>query len=368
MHNPPMTETEAFIVLNMLPHVGPVRVKRLLAAFGSAEKILSAGNAALQRVEGIGPEVATSLINWQISVDLARETKLIEKDNVTVVTLADPKYPSLLREIHDPPIVLYVRGTLPADGHSVGLVGTRKPSHYALECAKKLSYQLAYSGLTVTSGLARGIDTASHQGAIAAKGQTIAVLGSGLKNLYPPENAELADKIADGHGAVITEFSMERTADRQTFPMRNRIISGLSFGLLVVEAGVKSGALISATQAGEQGRSLYAVPGRIDQPHAIGSNKLIQQGAKLVTSAQDILDDLGLLFPKIPDLAPPKPAVSLTSREQVVYDALQDDETPIDEIIAKCGLPTPEVSSTLLALEMRKLVKQLPGGRFIKLI
>lgn len=361
-----MTETEAYIVLNMLPHIGPVRVRRLLAAFGSAEKIFQASHASLQRAEGIGPEAASSITGWEKSVDLAREMKLIEKDNVTVVTLADPRYPRLLREIHDPPIVLYVRGTLPPDGHSVGLVGTRKPSHYALECAKKLSYQLAYSGLTVTSGLARGIDTASHQGALAAKGRTIAVLGSGLQNLYPPENAELADKIAAENGAIITEFSMETTADRQTFPMRNRIISGLSFGLLVVEAGTKSGALISATQAAEQGRSLYAVPGRIDQPHAIGSNRLIQQGAKLVTSAQDILDDLGLLFPEKPELSSPRPEAALSPSEKAIYDALQDDETPIDEIIARSGLPTPEVSSTLLALEMRKLVKQLPGGRFVK--
>jgi DNA processing protein len=271
----------------------------------------------------------------------------------------------LLREIHDPPIVLYVWGHL-SDPHAIGIVGTRSPSHYAAECAKKLAYQLAYAGLTVVSGLARGIDTAAHRAALAAKGRTIAVLGSGLDALYPPENRELAEKISEA-GAVISEFPMTTVADRQTFPMRNRIISGLAAGLLVVEAGAASGALISASQAADQGRSIYAVPGRIDHPKAIGSNRLIQQGAKLVTSAQDILDDFGLLFPERPELSRPTEGPNLTAIERRVRESIGDDETPIDTIIAKCGLPTHEVSSTLLALEMRKLVKQLPGSRFVKI-
>ena len=218
----------------------------------------------------------------------------------------------------------------------------------------------------MVSGLARGIDTAAHSAALAAKGRTIAVLGSGLGALYPPENRALAERIA-GSGAVVTEFSMTTEADRQTFPMRNRIISGLSAGLLVIEAGVASGALISATQAADQGRSIYAVPGRIDHPGAIGSNRLIQQGAKLVTNAQDILDDFGLLFPQMPNLARPVVEPNLTPTERSVHESIGDEETPIDTIIAKCGLPTHEVSSTLLALEMRKLVKQLPGSRFVKI-
>jgi len=166
---------------------------------------------------------------------------------------------------------------------------------------------------------------------------------------------------------VISEFPMQTQADRQTFPMRNRIISGLSFGLLVVEAGAKSGALISASQAADQGRTLYAIPGRIDQPAALGSNRLIQQGAKLVLSAQDILDDLGLLFSQTPDLQRPLPAMELTGNLKNVYESLGDDEIFLDDLISKCGLPTSEVSSTLLALEMKRLVKQLPGGRFVKL-
>jgi DNA processing protein len=360
-----MTDTEAFIALNMLPHIGPVRVRKLLEHFGSPQQILEARPGDLRRVQGIGDDIAESIASWKVHCDPAAEQERAKKFGAEIVTQSDPAYPALLRQIHDPPILLYVWGTL-KDCHTIGVVGTRKPSHYAAESAKKLAYQLAYSGLTVVSGLARGIDTAAHQAALAAHGRTMAVLGSGLGRLYPSENRELAERIA-ASGAVITEFPMTTAADRQTFPMRNRIISGVSAGLLVVEAGVTSGALISATQAAEQGRSVYAVPGRIDHPGAIGSNRLIQQGAKLVTSAQDILDDFGLLFPKVPALDHPAPPLNLTPTERSVRESIGDDETPIDTIISKCGLPTNEVSSTLLALEMRKLVKQLPGGRFVKI-
>jgi DNA processing protein len=360
-----MTDTEAFVALNMLPHIGPVRVRKLLEVFGSPQEILHAKRKDLRSVQGIGDDVAESITSWKIHSDPAAELERAGNFGAAIITQANASYPALLREIHDPPIVLYVWGSL-RDSHAIGIVGTRKPSHYAAECAKKLAYQLAYSGVTVASGLARGIDTAAHQAALAARGRTVAVLGSGLDLLYPPENRELAEKIA-ASGAVITEFPMSTAADRQTFPMRNRIISGLSAGLLVVEAGAASGALISAAQAAEQGRSIYAVPGRIDHPGAIGSNRLIQQGAKLVTSAQDILDDFGLLFPRTPDLARPALALNLTPAERSVRECIGDDETPIDTIISKCGLPTHEVSSTLLALEMRKLVKQLPGSRFVKI-
>lgn len=361
-----MTEPEAYIALNMIRKVGPVRVRRLLEAFSSPVKVLQAGERELRAVDGIGVDVAESILAWESQVDLVEELRLVAEFGAKVVTMGCPGYPALLREIHDPPIVLYVWGELQdRDRHAIGVVGTRKPSHYAGECAKKFAYQLAYSGVTVVSGLARGIDTAAHQGALAAKGRTIAVIGSGFLSTYPPENQALAEKIADS-GAVVSEFSMKVQADRQTFPMRNRIISGCSFGLLVVEAGVRSGALISANQAGEQGRSIYAVPGRIDQPNAFGSNRLIQQGAKLVMSAADILDDMGLLFAETPSLTP-VPAPELGENEALVYAALGDEEAHIDEIIARCGLPTPLASSTLLALEMKKLVRQRPGSRFVKL-
>jgi DNA processing protein len=266
--------------------------------------------------------------------------------------------------------VLYVWGEIQdRDHHALGIIGARRTTHYGSESAKKLAYQLAYAGLTVISGLARGIDTAAHQGAIAAKGRTIAVIGSGLLKLYPPENRGLAEKIANGSGAVVSEFSMEIEPDRQTFPMRNRIISGWSHGILVVEAGLNSGALITAAQALEQGRSVYAVPGHINAPSAMGSNRLIQQGAKLVMDASDILDDLQILLPETkpsPEAAA-RPLPELSDDERRVYHAIDSTETAIDLIAAKCDLPSSTVSSTLLRLELKRLVKQLPGKYFVKL-
>jgi DNA processing protein len=362
-----MTETEAHIALNMVPKLGPVRLRRLLEIFETPQRILAAPAGELERVDGIGPDVARSIAGWEKSVNLAAELQRIADFGAHVLIPSDEAYPPLLREIHDPPIALYVWGELtPRDRHGIGVVGPRKPSHYATECAKKLSYQLAYAGLTIYSGLARGIDTAAHQGALAAKGRTIAVLGSGLNHLYPPENRELAARIADGNGAVISEFPMDTAPDRQTFPMRNRIVAGCSFGLLVAEAGLTSGALITAGQAADQGRTLYALPGRIDNPAALGSNRLIQQGAKLVQSAQDILDDLGMLFAEQPELARAPLPPDLSDAEKSILAALRDDETTIDEIITRSGLPSGTVSSTLLALEMKRLVKQLPGARFVK--
>jgi DNA processing protein len=360
-----MTEAEAYIALNMVPRIGPVRVRRLLDALGSPLHVLSAPSTRLASIPGIGQEAAQTLSRWQDHTDLSRELSLVRSHSARVVTLADPDYPPLLREIHDPPTVLYTLGDLlPRDRHAIGVIGTRKPSHYASDAAKKLSFQLARAGITVASGLARGIDTLAHQAALAAKGRTIAVLGSGLARIYPPDNIPLAEKITSS-GAVITEFPMDTTADRQTFPMRNRIISGISFGVLVVEAGHRSGALISANQAADQGRTLYAVPGRIDNPNAIGSNRLIQQGAKLVSTASDILDDFGILFADTPDLpAPPSP--QLPPNEQTIHTALGDDETHIDSLVEKTGLPSHTVSSTLLALEIKKLVRRLPGGHFVK--
>ncbi|MDD5200691.1 MAG: DNA-processing protein DprA [Terrimicrobiaceae bacterium] len=362
-----MTETEAHIALNMVPRLGPVRLRHLLDSFGTPQRVLAASASDLERINGVGPEAARSIAGWEKTVNLAAELQRIADFGAHVLIPSSPDYPALLREIHDPPIALYVWGSLmERDRHGIGVVGSRKPSHYATECAKKLSYQLAYAGITIYSGLALGIDTAAHQGALAAKGRTVAVLGSGLNHLYPPQNRELAERIAAGNGAVISEFSMDIAPDRQTFPMRNRIVAGSSFGLLVAEAGVTSGALITATQAAEQGRTLYAIPGRIDQPGALGSNRLIQQGAKLVQSAQDILDDLGMLFAEQPTLTAPAPPSDLTEPERAVLAALADDETHIDHITARSRLPTAMVSSTLLALEMKRLVKQLPGSRFVR--
>src|SRR5712671_3225771 len=365
-----MNATEACIALNMLPTVGPVRLRKLLEVFKQPQQILAAKRSELRGAEGIGNEVADQIANWESIVDLAAELDRIREFGAAVITQESPSYPKPLREIHAPPIVLYVWGELQErDHHAIGIIGARRTTHYGTESAKKLAYQLAYAGLTVISGLARGIDTAAHQGALAAKGRTIAVIGSGLAKLYPPENGPLAEKIRNGNGAVVSEFSMDIEPDRQTFPMRNRIISGWSHGILVVEAGLNSGALITAAQALEQGRSVYAVPGHINAPTAHGSNRLIQQGAKLVMEAGDILDDLQILLPekqRLPEAAA-RPLPELTEDERLVYDAINPTETPIDRIATTSNLPSATVSSALLRLELKHLVKQLPGKYFVKL-
>jgi DNA processing protein len=362
-----VSRKEAFVALNMVPRLGPVNLRRLLEVFGSPDRVLTASRRELSAIDGLGQDIVDSIVSWESSVDLQKEMICVKEFDAAILTLDDPEYPAQLREIHDPPTVLYVLGKLESrDRHAIGVVGSRRTSYYGLECAKKISYQIAYSGLTVVSGLARGIDTAAHQGALAAKGRTVAVLGAGLKHLYPPENRALAEKIA-ASGALVTEFPMDTTPDRQTFPMRNRIISGWGFGLLVVEAGYNSGALISASQAAEQGRNLYAIPGPIDRPTSYGTNRLIQQGAKLVMSVEDILEDVQVLFPKSPELAQSRPP-DLEGDLLRVYEAINSQETPIDEIIQRSTLNAGAATAALLQLEMRRLVKQLPGKHFVRLL
>jgi DNA processing protein len=370
-----MTETEALIALNMLPKIGPVRVRRLVESCGSPAAVLRAGADSLRRVEGIGQETAAMLGRWEEFADLTGELARIRERGISIVTQQDELYPATLREIHDPPLLLYIQGTLePRDRIAVGVVGSRRATAYGLTAARKLSFQLAHAGVTVLSGLARGIDTAAHEGAVAAKGRTIGVIGSGLGRLYPPENAALAERIADGHGAVVSEFPILTEPDKQTFPQRNRIVSGWSSGILVVEAPAWSGALITANNAADQGRSVYAVPGPIDKASSLGCNKLIQNGARLVLEAGDILDDLNLLIPRPVGEAAPAGAVSaaatarpeLTEGEAVVWDILQQEEMQLDEIITACGLPASDVTTALMRLEIRRLVKQRPGRRYFR--
>lgn len=361
-----MSPTEACIALNMVPNLGPVRLRKLLQVFESPERILLAKTAELRTVDGVGPELAKAIAAWEEHVNLTAELERIREFGAEVITQTSPEYPRQLREIHNPPILLYVWGKLlPEDHRAIGVVGSRKTSHYGLECAKKLSYQLAYAGLTVVSGLARGIDTAAHQGALAAKGRTIAVIGSGLMDLYPPENQGLAEKIVTS-GAVVSEFPMTVPPSTQTFPYRNRIVAGWGTGTLVIEAGLNSGALITANQALEHGRLVYAVPGQIDRPTSAGSNRLIQQGAKLVTGAGDILDDLNMLLPEPPKPRPAAQSAGVGAEESAILEAIGDEEADLDAIVARASLPVSKVSSTLFGLEMKRLVKQLPGKRFVR--
>ena len=270
-----MDAREALVALNMIEHVGPVRVRQLLEHFGEAPAILGASRQQLMQARGIGAETADAIANWEKNVDLAGELKRISDFGCHILISSDEEYPELLRQIYDPPVVLYVKGRLSVkDKNGVAMVGSRMTTHYGIEVARKLAYQLGYVGVTVVSGGARGIDTAAHQGAMSAHGRTVAVLGTGINLVFPPENVELFGRIAE-NGAVITQFPFNRPADKQSFPIRNRIVAGMTLGTVVVEANLTSGALITANMAVEQGRQVFAVPGRIDSPRSKGCHELI---------------------------------------------------------------------------------------------
>ena len=366
-----MDSKEALVALNMIEHVGPVRVRQLLEHFGDAPSILRASKQHLLHVRGIGQETAEAIGSWEKSVDLSGELKRIQEFGCHILTQTDKEYPDLLRQIYDPPIVLYLKGGLTAkDKNAIAMVGSRLTTHYGLETARKLAYQLAYVGVTVVSGGARGIDTAAHQGALSAKGRTVAVLGNGINIVFPPENAELFQRIA-ANGAVMTQFPFNRKADKQSFPIRNRIVAGMTLGTVVIEANLTSGALITAGMAIDNGRQLFAVPGRIDSPQSKGCHDLIKKGAKLCEGAEDILSEFEYLFPS--SNRPPSPvesgtlpALSLSDNEQKIHDVLSREELAMDDVIRRSGLPASAASVALLSLEMKRLVRQLPGKLFVR--
>jgi DNA processing protein len=371
-HYPSRVENrEALVALNLIEHVGPIRVRQLLEHFGEASAILRASKQQLLQARNIGEETAQAISNWEKGIDLSGELKRVEEFGCRVVTQEDPEYPELLRQIYDPPVVLYVKGQLlPKDKNAVAMVGSRMTTHYGTETARKLSYQLGYVGVTVVSGGARGIDSAAHQGALSAKGRTIAVLGTGINLVTPPENAELFQRIA-ANGAVITQFAFNRPPDKQSFPIRNRIVAGMTLGTVVVEANLSSGALITSNFANEYGRQVFAVPGRIDSPRSKGCHELIKKGAKLCESAEDILSEFEYLFPASNRPAGVSetgvlPALELSGNEQKIYDALNHEEASIDEVIRQSGLPSSAVSVALLSLEMKRLVRQSPGKMFAR--
>jgi DNA processing protein len=366
-----MESREALVALNMVDHVGPVRVRQLLDRFGDAPSILRATKSQLLQVPGIGEETADAIAGWERSVDLSSELKRVEDFKCRIVTQADPEYPELLRQIYDPPIVLYVKGQLGTqDRNAIAMVGSRRTTHYGIEMARKLAYQLAYTGVTVVSGGARGIDTAAHQGALNAKGRTLCVLGTGINIVFPPENVELFERIAAG-GAVMTQYPFNRNADKQSFAIRNRIVAGMTLGTIVVEANLGSGALITANFAVEYGRQVFAVPGRVDSPQSKGCHDLIKKGAKLCEGTEDVLSEFEYLFPASnrppsPADGAPLPALELSANEQKVYEALGKEEIPIDEVIRRSGLPASAASVALFSLEMKRLIRQLPGKWFAR--
>ncbi len=356
--------------LSMISGVGPRLRKALLESFGTASAVLAAAPSDLRRVSGIGAELTRRIAVARNEIDVQAELDLCAAENIGILTEGDPTYPRVLREIHDPPGILFVRGEiLPQDALAIAIVGSRHATHYGLVQAERLAGSLARAGITIVSGLARGIDAAAHRGALAASGRTIAVLGSGVLNLYPPEHAELADEVSR-HGAVISEVPPRSPPLSGAFPQRNRIISGLSLGVLVVEASTNSGALITARHAMEQGREVFAVPGRIDNRMAHGSHRLIRDGAKLVETADDVLEELGPLVAPAQSSegqAVHHPAELLLNEiEQQVLATVGADPTTIDAVVAASGLPTPKVLSTISVLEMRHLVKRISGNMIVR--
>jgi DNA processing protein len=361
-----MTDREATIALNMMEGLGPIKVRALIDFLGSPQAVFEVDGDQLQKVRGVGEKLRYSILEQRNSIDPVAEIEKAAALGIRIITPLDAEYPEVLKTIHNPPLALYVRGSfLPADHHALGMVGSRKATHYGLNVADRLSYQLAQTGFTIVSGLARGIDTAAHQGALKGKGRTVAVLGAAIDQLYPPENAELADAIAE-QGVVVSEYPLGRPADRMTFPYRNRIISGMSMGVVVVEAGVKSGSLHTADAALEQGRSVFAVPGRIDQPGAKGPNRLIKNGAKLVDNVGDILEEFELLIPpgimEEPEKrASARPEVPLSEDEKKLVEALWQEALDVDSLARSVEMTSAEISGVLLGLEMKRVIKMLPG-------
>ncbi len=359
---------EGWIALNLIEGLGYLRIRNLLKKFREPKKVFSASLSELLAVPGISNIIAGKIKRFSIP-SWERELKLIAESGISVLTIEDKNYPSNLKLIYDPPPVLYVQGNLEQkDRLAIAIVGTRRCSYYGRKTADALSYELTNRGFTVVSGMARGIDTASHKAALKAGGRTIAVLGSGLMRIYPRENGELATKISKS-AAVISEFPLLTAPERRNFPRRNRIISGLSLGVVVIEAPNRSGALITADFALEQGREVFALPGNIDQPTSSGTLRLIKQGAKLVTGADDVIEELGSLITLLPKKkeAKGKKVISdnLQGEEKDLYHLLTNSPRHIDEITENSGLSASTTAGLLMKLELKGLVKQLPGKLYV---
>ncbi|MDE0089105.1 MAG: DNA-processing protein DprA [Candidatus Poribacteria bacterium] len=399
-------ETTNLLHLNLIQGIGPKTVQFLIKILGSAEKVLSASSQELQNIEGLAPTARERLIHKKLGCPLERELELIHEFGCQIVTFYDAAYPPLLKEIDTPPLILYVRGELkPEDALSIALVGSRQAKDYGRRVSYQLSYQLAKRGLTVISGFAKGIDTCAHRGALEAGGRTIAVMGNGLSLIYPAANSELVEKVIES-GALVSEFPMGMKPRSENFPRRNRIISGLTLGTVVVEASNRSGALITARLASEQGREVFAVPGEIFSELSTGTHKLIDNGAKLISTVDDLLEALpqhalrqvsaltpgsekAAAIPEIPsaeksDLnqtssttpkttatekkttAPVVPPPDLTTDEKTVFNAIEIPSSHIDAIVRTTQLPISQVSSVLLMLELKGAIEQLPGKQFTK--
>lgn len=359
-----MDARTAFFVLALLPGIGPRRIQALLAVFGEPQRILTASENELRRV--VGGTCAGVIAKWKRDGSHEEEEALLRARGWNYLTWADEAYPALLREIHSPPLMLQIWGEVrPSDFPAVAVVGTRRTTPYGRDCARLFTTGLVQSGFTVVSGLAHGIDTVAHEAALAAGGRTLAVLGSGLAEVYPKENLALAERIA-ANGAVVSQYPCRTQPDARQFPQRNHTVSGMSHGLLVVEGNARSGSMLTALAAMEQGRTVFAVPGPIDRQGSIGPHRLIQDGAKLVMTVEDMVSEL-------PE--PPRKQTGESARtaaippglegdERRIYELLDFEGLTIDSIAEKTDLPSARVSSTLLRLEIRQLIRKNPGMTF----
>ena len=351
--------------LSLVSGVGPRMRRLLLDRFGSPRAVLEAAPSELRSVPGVGPKLMEKIVAADREINAEEEIELCRQHGIAILTDSSPEYPRALREIPDPPAVLFVRGRLkPEDGLAIAMVGTRHGTPYGLRQAERLAGSLARSGLTIISGLARGIDAAAHRGALAAGGRTLAVLASGVLSIYPPEHEELAEQVI-AQGALLSEAPPRAAPRSGTFPQRNRIISGLALGAIIIEAGDRSGALITARHAMEQGREVFALPGRVEDRTSRGCHRLIRDGAKLIETADDVLEELGPLVAAVPrddgQVIHHPAELLLNELEQQVLSAIHGDATSIDEIIAETGLPVQQVLSTVSVLEMRHLIRRLSG-------
>lgn len=361
------------VALSLVKNVGPVTFRKLVEEFGSVSKVWEAGKRGLPRLaklKKIAANVPRDLGSEKFFEQAAEEIETARREGVDIVTFFDAWYPADLKEIFDPPLLLYVQGGLPEETRlKIAIVGSRDASLYGARMARTIARDLAAAGAVVVSGMARGIDSEAHEGALEADGVTIAVLGGGLARPYPPENRKLAARIAK-KGAVISEYPMRQFPEPGNFPVRNRIISGLSRAVVVVEAREKSGALITVDSALDQGRDVFAVPGNADSAKSKGTNRLLKQGAKLAESAEDILEELGLNKNRAPHAAisgKENPgAENLTEAERSILSFFDLEPVSADELVEKSGLAASRVVGALLSLEMKRQVRKEPGNFFVR--
>jgi DNA processing protein len=362
-----MQASDAWLRLALVPGLGPRTAEQLLAEVAHPAEVFSFSPSQLQRLDGIGPAKARAISDPHGDELVQAERAAAAAAGVQIVTRDDADYPRALRLLPDPPLALWIRGTLEArDQIALSVVGPRRPTAAGHRHTRRFCQGFARSGITVVSGLARGIDTVAHEAALAAAGRTVAVIGSGIAKLYPQENSDLADHICDGHGCLISELPMHTPPSPGAFPRRNRLVAALGLGTLVIEAGQRSGSLITARLSGELGRTVCVLPGPIDAPEHVGSNKLLRDGATLVTDWPEVCEEieaLRMMAEATPEAEQKDPRVErLNGRERQVYQLLGSHPQLVDDLVRTSGLASSVISTTLLSLELRRLVKKEPGG------